>query len=166
MYLLVCKGTKKKVNWWLFHNFFYIFASKLSITTFMKKLFLMVSAIILLTACQESLEERAAREAREVTEAKCPMPIGDNMYMDSVVFSIPTLTQTQYFRFTGDTDNDSVAATLQDASIRTTLVQELKNAPNYKALMQRGVNFRYIYRSTKDPEKTYLDITITKEDYQ
>ena len=132
----------------------------------MKKLFLMVSTIILLTACQESLEERAAREAREVTEAKCPMPIGNNMYMDSVVFNIPTLTQTQYFRFTGDTDNDSVVTTLENTNVKETLVQELKNTPNYKALMQRGVNFRYVYRSTKNPEKTYLDITIVKEDYQ
>ena len=147
-------------------RFFYIFASKLSITAFMKKLFLMVTTIILLTACQESLEERAAREAREVTEAKCPMPIGNNMYMDSVVFNIPTLTQTQYFRFTGDTDNDSVVTTLENTNVKETLVQELKNTPNYKALMQRGVSFRYVYRSTKNPEKTYLDITIVKEDYQ
>lgn len=132
----------------------------------MKKLFMMVSTIILLTACQESLEERAAREAREVTEAKCPMPIGNNMYMDSVVFNIPTLTQTQYFRFTGDTDNDSVVTTLENTNVKETLVQELKNTPNYKALMQRGVSFRYVYRSTKNPEKTYLDITIVKEDYQ
>jgi hypothetical protein len=132
----------------------------------MKKLFLMVTTIILLTACQESLEERAAREAREVTEAKCPMPIGNNMYMDSVVFNIPTLTQTQYFRFIGDTDNDSVVTTLENTNVKETLVQELKNTPNYKALMQRGVNFRYVYRSTKNPEKTYLDITIVKEDYQ
>ena len=132
----------------------------------MKKLFLMVTTIILLTACQESLEERAAREALEVTEAKCPMPIGNNMYMDSVVFNIPTLTQTQYFRFIGDTDNDSVVTTLENTNVKETLVQELKNTPNYKALMQRGVSFRYVYRSTKNPEKTYLDITIVKEDYQ
>lgn len=132
----------------------------------MKKLLLVVSSIVLMTACQESLEERAAREAREVTESKCPMPVGSNMYLDSVVFDIPTLTQTQYFRFVGDTDNDSVTIALQDADVKGTLVQELKNTPNYKALMGRGANFRYIYRSTKNPETTYLDITIQKEDYQ
>ena len=132
----------------------------------MKKYFLLVSSVILLSACQESLEERAAREAREVTETKCPMPVGNNMYLDSVVFSIPTLTQTQYFRFTGDTDNDSVTTVLQDADVKTTLVQELKNTPNYKALMSRGANFRYVYRSTKNPETIYLDITIKQEDYQ
>ena len=131
----------------------------------MKKILLVASTVMLFTACQETLEERAAREAREVTESKCPMPVGSNMYLDSIVFSIPTLTQTQYFRFIGDTDNDSVVIAFQQTDIKGTLVKELKNTPNYKSLMERGVNFRYIYRSTKDPKKVYLDITISKEDY-
>ena len=131
----------------------------------MKKILLMASVVMLFTACQETLEERAAREAREVTESKCPMPVGSNMYLDSIVFSIPTLTQTQYFRFIGDTDNDSVVIAFQQTDIKGTLVKELKNTPNYKSLMERGVNFRYIYRSTKDSKKVYLDITISKEDY-
>ena len=119
----------------------------------MKKIFLMVASIILLSACQESLEERAAREAREVTESKCPMPIGNNMYLDSVVFNIPTLTQTQYFRFIGDTDNDSVVVAFEQNNIKETLVKELKNTPNYKALMERGASFLYTdqQRNLKPP---------------
>ena len=147
-------------------HFFCNFGAKLSITTYMKKIFLMISAIILMTACQESLEERAAREAREVTESKCPMPVGNNLYLDSIVFNIPTHTPTQYFRFVGDTDNDSVTTVLKGNDVKGTLVQELKNTPNYKALREHGVSFRYIYRSTKNPETTYLDITITQKDYQ
>ena len=54
---------------------------------------------------------------------------------------------------------------LENADIRGTLVKELKNTPNYKALMNRGANFRYVYRSAKNPEKTYLDVTITKNNY-
>jgi len=130
----------------------------------MKKTFLLLAAAVMFTACQESLEERAAREAREVTEDKCPMPVGDNMMLDSIVFDIPTLTQSQYFRFIGDNDNDSVVYALQDA--KRILVAELKSTPTYRSLMNKGVSFRYIYRSNKNPEKTYLDITLTKEDYQ
>ena len=132
----------------------------------MKKVLLMASAVILLASCQESLEERAAREAREVTEAKCPMPIGNNMYLDSIVFDIPSITQTQYVRFTGDSDNDSVVTVLNNSDVKGTLVRELKNTANYKALLNRGVNFRYVYRSSKNPEKIYLDVTLHKEDYQ
>ena len=132
----------------------------------MKKFFLLATALLLLTSCQESLEERAAREAREVTESKCPMPLGDTMYLDSIVFDIPTLTQTQYFRFTGIKDNDSTVATMKETNLKDVLVTELKNTPSYKTLMKRGVSFRYIYRSTLDSQKTYIDITIRQEDYQ
>lgn len=133
----------------------------------MKNILLFATALLLLTACQESLEEKAAREAREVTESKCPMPIGDNMYLDSIVFDIPTLTQTQYFRFTGNSDNDSTVENIvSNNDLKGTLVKELKNTPSYKALMNKGISFRYIYGSTAEPEKTYIDITVTKEDYQ
>ena len=133
----------------------------------MKKILLFTTALLLLTACQESLEEKAAREAREVTESKCPMPIGDNMYLDSIVFDIPTLTQTQYFRFTGNSDNDSTVENIvSNNDLKGTLVKELKNTPSYKALMNKVISFRYIYGSTAEPEKTYIDITVTKEDYQ
>ena len=133
----------------------------------MKKILLFTTALLLLTACQESLEEKAAREAREVTESKCPMPIGDNMYLDSIVFDIPTLTQTQYFRFTGNSDNDSTVENIvSNNDLKGTLVKELKNTPSYKALMNKGISFRYIYGSTAEPKKTYIDITVTKEDYQ
>lgn len=130
----------------------------------MRKTLLLLAAAVMLTACQETLEERAAREAREVTENKCPMPIGDNMYMDSVVFDIPTLTQTQYFRFIGDSDNDSVVTILGNA--RQVLVDELRGTAVYKSLMERGVNFRYVYRSTKNRETIYLDVTLKPDDYR
>ncbi|MBP5340717.1 MAG: lipoprotein [Prevotella sp.] len=130
----------------------------------MRKTIILLAATLVLAACQETLEERAAREAREVTEAKCPMPIGDNMFLDSVVFDIPSRTQSQYFRFTGESDNDSVVTFLSDA--KNVLVKELKNTPNYKALMKAGVNFHYVYRSTNNPQKVYLETTITPEDYQ
>jgi len=133
----------------------------------MKNILLFSTALLLLSSCQESLEEKAAREAREVTESKCPMPIGDNMYLDSIVFDIPTLTQTQYFRFTGNSDNDStVEKIIKNNDLKGTLVQELKNTPSYKALINKGITFRYIYGSTADTKKTYIDITVTKEDYQ
>ncbi|UKK63891.1 hypothetical protein L6473_08620 [Prevotella communis] len=133
----------------------------------MKNILLFATALLLLTSCQESLEEKAAREAREVTVSKCPMPIGDNMYLDSIVFDIPTLTQTQYFRFTGNSDNDSTVENIvSNNDLKGTLVKELKNTPSYKALMNKGISFRYIYGSTAEPEKTYIDITVTKEDYQ
>ena len=39
-----------------------------------------------LTSCQESLEERAEREAREYTEKHCPTPPQNDVITDSIVF--------------------------------------------------------------------------------
>ena len=116
-----------------------------------------------LTACQESLEERAAREARDITERKCPMPIGENMFLDSIVFDIPSLTQSQYFHVNGELDDDSLFATVDTYSL---LLSELKNTPSYRSLMEKGVDFRYVYRSTKDPDVVLLELTLTPEDYR
>ena len=129
----------------------------------MKKLSFIFSILIFMFSCQESLEQRAAREAREYTESKCPMPIGDNMILDSIVFDITTLTQSQYFRFIGVYDSDNINYSLHNA--KEILVKELKGTPSYKKLLERGVNFHYVYRSTRYPEKIYLETTLTKEDY-
>ena len=129
----------------------------------MKRFFLCFAATLLLVSCQESIEERAAREAREMTVTKCPMPVGDNLFLDSVVFDIPTLTQSQYFRVRGELDNDSLFNTVDS---RTLLLNELQNTPSYRALMERGVAFHYIYHSTKSPSKVMLELTLTPEDYR
>lgn len=122
-----------------------------------------MAATALLTACQESLEERAAREARELTETKCPMPIDDNIMLDSVVFDIPSLTQTQYFCVFNALDNDSLFE-LTDS--RALLIAELKNSPSYRPLMERGVSFRYVYQSRKRAGHVLLDMTLRPEDYR
>lgn len=129
----------------------------------MKKIFVFLLAPFVLLSCQESLEERAAREARQMTETKCPMPIGDNMLLDSIVFDIPTLTQSQYFRVYGDLDSDSL---FESVDSRSLLLSELQNTPSYRALMERGVDFRYVYRSSKAPDTVLLDLTLTPDDYR
>ena len=129
----------------------------------MKRIFVFLLAPFVLLSCQESLEERAAREARQMTETKCPMPIGDNMLLDSIVFDIPTLTQSQYFRVYGDLDSDSV---FESVDSRSLLLSELQNTPSYRASMERGVDFRYVYRSSKAPDTVLLDLTLTPDDYR
>ena len=128
----------------------------------MKRFFMFFAASVMLLSCQESIEERAAREARELTETKCPMPVADNLYLDSVVFDIPTLTQSQYFRVTGELDNDSL---FEMADSHSLLLNELKNTPTYRTLMKRGVTFHYVYHSTKSPSKVMLELNLTPEDY-
>lgn len=129
----------------------------------MRKTLASLAVLALLSSCQESVLERAAREAREMTETKCPMPVGDNMMLDSVVFDIPSLTQSQYFRVMGALDDEAVFA---DADTKALLLGELRNTPSYRALMERDVAFRYIYRSSQSEGKVLLDLTLTPEDYK
>lgn len=131
----------------------------------MKNTIFLLACAAWLTACQEPLEQRVAREVRETTESRCPMPIGNNLILDSITFDIPTLTQSQYFRLIGNDDNDSIAIKIAPEAKRV-LIAELKKEPNYKLMLERGFNFHYVYRSNLNPEKVYLEILLTKEDYQ
>lgn len=129
----------------------------------MKRFAMIVAAAALLAGCQESIEERAAREAREVTATKCPMPIADNMLLDSVVYDIATHTQSQYFSVFGALDDDSLFAQTDSRSL---LIGELRNAPSYRPLMERGSCFRYVYRSRSRNGHVLLDMTLTPQDYE
>jgi len=130
----------------------------------MKKFVFLVISATLLISCQESLEERAAREARELTEKKCPMPIGTegNLFLDSIAFDVNTYTLHQYYSLLLDT-----LMTLPNPEQgRQGLIKELNATPNYQAYRERGFNFHYLYRIKKDPSFIYYETTLTKEDYQ
>ena len=50
----------------------------------MKKTFLLLTTMmmVVLTSCQETLEERCAREAKEFTEKNCPHPCAQEYLVD------------------------------------------------------------------------------------
>ena len=55
-------------------------------------LLLFIAASLTLVACQETLEERCAREARTYTEKKCPTLITEGVMLDSLTFQQSTHT--------------------------------------------------------------------------
>ena len=125
----------------------------------MKKILLLAILAFGLTACQESIEERIARESAEFTQTKCPMPLDarGTMFLDSIVFDISTLTQSQYFRF------DTIG--MPQSQLRPVLIDELKKEPKYQLHREKGYSFHYVYRSLKDPDKILFETTLTKADY-
>ena len=130
----------------------------------MKKYLFLALLLPLFTSCQESLEERAAREARELTEKKCPMPVGElgNLFLDSLSFDIPTLTLHHYYSLVLDT----LMAIPNPEEGRQGLIKELNSIPSYHAYRERGYNFHYLYRFKQDPSFVYFETTLTKADYQ
>ena len=128
----------------------------------MKKFWVLSVFLLLLTACQESLEDRCARETKEYTRKNCPAKMDNNSILDSLTFERETHTLHYYYRLTGFADNDSIVEKLDAANI---LKNELRNTTTLKLYKDNHYRFAYTYRSEKDPKKVLLDFVFTDKDY-
>jgi len=129
----------------------------------MKKLLAFTAILLLFTACQESLEDRCAREAKEYNMQNCPMKMEDNVILDSLTFERGTHTLHYYYRLTGVAD---VEGALNKEEAIAILKEGLKNTTSMRAYKDAKYNFAYTYFSEKDPQKVWLDITLTSKDYE
>lgn len=129
----------------------------------MRKLFCITLAALFLTACQESLDDKCAKEAKIYTAKNCPSKIGDNIIIDSMTFEKATHTLHYYYRMTGTAD--SVGALSMD-NVKSTLIKDLRNTTAMKAYKDAGYSFAYTYRSEKDPRTILYDVLISAEDYK
>ncbi|WP_028903683.1 hypothetical protein [Prevotella sp. P6B4] len=127
----------------------------------MKKYWILALFAILLTACQESLEDRAERDAKDYTRKHCPTAMDETTIIDSLTFERDTRTVHYYYRLTGVADD----ANLNKDEAVNTLKQSLKNSTAVKAYKDAKFRFAYTYHSEKDPKKILLDVVFTDKDY-
>ena len=128
----------------------------------MKKLFVFALAIITFYACQETLEEKAIREAQLYTKKNCPSQIAENIIIDSLVFEASTHTLHYYYTLMGIADS---AGLLNQDEARSSLLKELKNTTSMAGYKEAGYQFAYSYRSQKDPETMLFETVFTQKDY-
>ncbi len=129
----------------------------------MRKIFLAAAvATLALTACQESLEDRCAREAKIYTEKKCPAQIGENVTIDSAVFDRSTHTMCYFYTLTGAADNKEAVEKLNP---RKVLLDGLKNSTSVKTYKDAGYNFQYTYCSGSNKGEVLFSVTFKKGDY-
>ena len=128
----------------------------------MKKTILLLMSIVLLTACQESLEDRCAREAKEFTKKKCPVAVGTDIVMDSMTFDKATRTISYCYTVSGSIDDSVVINSNQP---RERLLMEVKNSTNLKLYKDAGYSFRYAYYSAKENGTQLFEATFRKSDY-
>ena len=128
-----------------------------------KKLFFVFAAVLLLSACQESLEQRCAREAKEYSKKNCPAPIAKGVTIDSMSFDVATHTLIYSYTLEGVIDD---TATIRKNNPREQMLQQLKNATAMKPYRDAGYNFRYIYYSTKDKGQKLFEATFQEKDYR
>ena len=127
----------------------------------MKHLFV-IAAVLLLTACQQSLDEKAAEEARMYTRKNCPARMGDNIILDSMTFHQPTRTLHYHYTLTGTADRVGL---INKEEARSALLTELKNTTAMQAYKDEGFRFAYTYHSQKNPSEVLFKVVFTKQDY-
>lgn len=127
-----------------------------------RKAFSALLMMTLLTACQETIEERAEREAREYTQKYCPTPPQNNVITDSIVFDKKSRTQIHYGTFVGVIDDSAKIAAAKEEIKRETLTMLRQNA-SIKTYKDAGFNFELVYRSQKTGHQL-LHLRYTAED--
>ena len=129
----------------------------------MKKVIVFALAILTFAACQESLEEKAAREARLYTKKNCPAIMAENVTMDSLTFEANTHTLHFYYTLSGTADTVGV---MNQIDAKTVLLAELKNTTSMMAYKEAGYNFAYTYHSQKNPQVVIFQTVFTEKDYK
>lgn len=123
-----------------------------------------MASIFALTACHESLEDRAAREAKTFTEKNCPTPVKDNTRTDSLTFDKATRTIAYWYTLCGSADN-AEGLQQQKEKLISVLREGVKASTQLKAYKDEGFSMRYVYHSEKAPKEVLLDVTFTEKDY-
>ena len=128
----------------------------------MRKTLLTVMAALLLTACQETLEEKAAKEAEIYTKKNCPARIADNLTMDSLTYEQQTRTLHYYYTITGAADS---VGQLNPETARSALLTELKNTTSMMAYKEAGFAFAYTYHSQRHRGTVLYETVFKAKDY-
>ena len=118
---------------------------------------------MLLTACQESLEDRCAREAKEFTEKNCPRAVDKEIILDSMAFEKATHTISYLYTLTGTLDNP---LKIDSTHFRELLLMEVKNSTNIKLYKDAEYSFRYTYYSEKNSGTKLFEATFRVNDYR
>ncbi len=128
----------------------------------MRKTLLTVMAALLLTACQETLEEKAAKEAEIYTKKNCPARIADNLTMDSLTYEQQTRTLHYYYTITGAADSVGL---LNPETACSALLTELKNTTSMMAYKEAGFAFAYTYHSQRHRGTVLYETVFKDKDY-
>ena len=129
----------------------------------MKKTVVLLLSIVLLTACQESLEDRCAREAKEFTEKNCPRAVDKEIVLDSMAFEKATHTISYLYTLMGTLDDPQ---RIDSKHFRELLLMEVKNSTNLKLYKDAGYSFRYCYYSEKENGTKLFEATFRESDYR
>lgn len=124
----------------------------------MKKIIYSIMALAFMASCTESIEDKAAREAKEYTEKVCPTPFVNEGRTDSATFDKASHTYIYYMTLRGKADN-ALLIKQNHKKLYDAQKQSLDNNPGLKKYKEAHFSFRFIYHSAKNPKEVLLDDT-------
>ena len=128
----------------------------------MKKLSTLFVLLAIMTACQESLEERCERECVSYTKRHCPLRVASDVILDSMTFDRTSHTISYCYTIGGVIDDRQL---IERNNPRTQLLQEVKNSTHLKLYKEAGYSFRYVYYSAKTKGTQLFQATFLEADY-
>ena len=128
----------------------------------MRKAYILVLAAVLTVSCQESLEKRAAREARLYTQKNCPSELSETVVMDSLTFDEASRTLHYWYTFRGAADS---VGSINAEEARATLLKEVNNTTSLADFKEAGFSFCYTYHSQKEPQRVLYEARFEEKDY-
>ncbi|MBR5687540.1 MAG: hypothetical protein IKX36_06235 [Prevotella sp.] len=129
----------------------------------MKNILWVIALCLTLTACFESMEDRAVREAKEYTERNCPTPPDNNTILDSLTFDKATKTFCHHQRLIGAADVGAYVFESKRAQMHEGLRSEVRASLHYKIYVEEGYHFAFLCRSGSTGEVVFVD-TIKNEE--
>ena len=114
---------------------------------------------IFLSSCQESLEDKAARQAKEYTERYCPTPVINYSRTDNVVFDKKRNVYIYYLSFCDMLDDSEIIEENRD-KITDMLTQSVRESTGLKNFIEAGFRFEYVCHSEKEPKKVLFKVNI------
>jgi len=124
----------------------------------MRKIFFLLLGAAMLTACHESMEKRAEREAKD------PTPAVNYTRTDSVVFYPETKTYHYYCSFVDKMDDVAIIDKNRQY-IDDMLLKSIIESTSLKPYKEAGFTFAYTCHSDKEPQKVLFETKYTKKRY-
>lgn len=125
---------------------------------------LLILLCIFLSCKQETLEQRAQREAKDFTERECPTPWVNDTSIDSLTFSIEKKAFYYHYSFRNNLENKRIIDSLK-ANLHGELVKSIANETRSKTYKDAGYSFIYIAHAKSNPSKIVYKDTIKAEEY-
>lgn len=113
--------------------------------------------LLSLLSCQESLQDKAERQAWDYTRKYCPTPPINHIRTDSITFDRKSNTYNYYCSFTDFLDDQEIINSNQ-SKIKDVLRGSVSESASMKPYLDAGFHFQYICHSEKDPKKVLLQV--------